>query len=175
MSDRTIKRRRNVAGLAKGSSSDMSLAGPIRRKTPGGAPRPVPIQERETIPFVTYLRAGTISSDPNGSLAYQAQITRAFGEKLGWRHVGSYSDIAHTAGDRPGLRALLTKAQVNTRPFEAIVVEKGDRVSRDTRLYSQIKASLARKGVRLCALDEWVGGILAEITRLRASQRRGRR
>lgn len=93
------------------------------------------------------------------SVEDQLELCRAYAVREGLSVVSRFSDKARSGGsmfERDGLLALLAQAQSPQRPFDVLVVEALDRLSRDMEDLAGIHKRLTFHGVEIRAVHEGV-------------------
>jgi DNA invertase Pin-like site-specific DNA recombinase len=106
---------------------------------------------------VTYLR---VSSEQQAerelSIPAQREALQRYAEERGWSIVGEYVDEARSAktADRPSFQRMIAAAQQPNKNFEAILVHKFDRFSRNRADHVVYKALLKKQGVVVLSATE---------------------
>lgn len=91
------------------------------------------------------------------SVEDQFELCRAYAVREGLRVVSRFSDKARSGGsmfERGDLLALLAQAQAPDRPFDVLIVEALDRLSRDMEDLAGIHKRLTFHGVEIRAVHE---------------------
>jgi len=107
---------------------------------------------------VTYLR---VSSEQQAerelSIPAQRDALQRYAEERGWNIVGEYVDeakSAKTADNRDAFQRMIAAAQQPDRTFEAVLVHKFDRFSRNRADHVFYKALLKKHGVVVLSVTE---------------------
>jgi site-specific DNA recombinase len=103
---------------------------------------------------VAYLRVSTGMQERDGvSLEAQLDMARRFCEYRGLEMVGTYTDVMSGSDDRrPELAKL--EADLARKAFDAVLVYKVDRLSRDSAHYHALLQRFAAHDVRLASLTQ---------------------
>ncbi|WP_411735633.1 recombinase family protein [Paenibacillus sp. M2] len=106
---------------------------------------------------VTYLR---VSSEQQAerelSIPAQREALQRYADELGWSIVNEYIDEAKSAktDGRPDFQRMIADAQKTDKHFDAIVVHKFDRFSRNRADHAIYKALLKKHGVTVVSASE---------------------
>ncbi|GGH68714.1 hypothetical protein GCM10008014_51420 [Paenibacillus silvae] len=106
---------------------------------------------------VTYLR---VSSEQQAerelSIPAQREALQSYADELGWSIVNEYIDEAKSAktDGRPDFQRMIADAQKTDKHFDAIVVHKFDRFSRNRADHAIYKALLKKHGVTVVSASE---------------------
>ncbi|MDR9749303.1 recombinase family protein [Paenibacillus taichungensis] len=106
---------------------------------------------------VTYLR---VSSEQQAerelSIPAQREALQRYADELGWSIVNEYIDEAKSAktDGRPDFQRMIADAQKTDKHFDAIVVHKFDRFSRNRADHAIYKAVLKKHGVTVVSASE---------------------
>jgi len=107
--------------------------------------------------IVTYLR---VSSEQQAerelSIPAQREALQLYADERGWSIVDEYVDEARSAKNhnRPGFQRMIAAAQQRDKCFEAIIVHKFDRFSRNRADHVVYKALLKKQGVVVVSATE---------------------
>lgn len=103
---------------------------------------------------VLYARVSTWMQERDGvSLDAQLEMAQKFCHARGMDLVGSYTDVESGSSDRrPELAKL--EQDLEAKRFDAVLVYKVDRLSRDPAHYHQLLRSFERQGVGLASLTQ---------------------
>jgi DNA invertase Pin-like site-specific DNA recombinase len=106
---------------------------------------------------VTYLR---VSSDQQAekqlSIPAQRDALQRYADERGWLIVDEYVDEAKTAknADRPAFQRMIAASQQKDKIFQAILIHKFDRFSRNRADHVVYKALLKKQGVSVLSASE---------------------
>lgn len=109
---------------------------------------------------IIYLRVSTEEQVDNFSLDTQEDICRKEAEKRGYEVIEVFREegrSAKTILGRPVLISLLEYARKNKKKFQAVLVYRIDRISRQTADYLAIKKKLVENGVSIISATEPTG------------------
>jgi DNA invertase Pin-like site-specific DNA recombinase len=92
------------------------------------------------------------------SIADQLRLCRAYCERQGWAVVASFEDAALSGAStaRPGYQRLMTAALPKPAPFDVIVVEGLDRLSRDLAETARLHQRLRLHGIDLVGVSDGI-------------------
>jgi site-specific DNA recombinase len=104
---------------------------------------------------------GRYSSDLQSptSIEDQIRLCRAYAEQRGWTVVASFEDAALSGfgtEHRPGYRQLLAAALAAEHPFDVILVEGVDRLSRDSVETMTVYRRLRLRGVEIIGVSDGI-------------------
>jgi DNA invertase Pin-like site-specific DNA recombinase len=91
------------------------------------------------------------------SIDDQIRICRERAKQMGWQIIGSYTDAALSGSylqNRPGIQALLKDSRARPHPFEMVIAEALDRLSRDQEDIAGLFKRLAHLDIRIHTLSE---------------------
>jgi DNA invertase Pin-like site-specific DNA recombinase len=90
------------------------------------------------------------------SIPAQLKALRAYAGQKGWNIVSEYVDEAESArtADRPQFNEMLSAARLKNKPFEAVLVWKLSRFTRNREDSIIYKSLLRKRGIQLISLNE---------------------
>ena len=103
-----------------------------------------------------YIRVSSDKQDVDLSVSAQLRALREYAAKHGHTIVREFVDEAETArnADRPAFREMIALARGKHPPFEAILVWKYNRFSRNRTDSVTIKSLLQKKGIQVISINE---------------------
>lgn len=96
----------------------------------------------------------------------QKQAIQEYAKKNGYRVVQFFTDVVSGVEEhKPEWEKIIMAEDIVNPPFEAVIIFKSDRVSRDIKQYFYELLRLERKGVDLISVEEEFSGELANVYR----------
>lgn len=110
---------------------------------------------KRAVGYVRVSTDGQVGEDKFGIDSQKAQILK-YAADNGYEIVKWYEEdgVSGVKAERPALNALLFGDDVTNPPFEAVIIAKTDRLSRDTKLYFYYLYVLEKKNIRLLSVNE---------------------
>lgn len=109
---------------------------------------------KNAIGYVRVSTAGQAADDKFGIEAQKKEIL-AYANKNGYNIVEWFSDEESGASDdRPHWNEILYGEEITNPPFEAVIVYKYDRVSRNMKLYFHYLYTLEKRNIKLVSVTE---------------------
>ena len=108
---------------------------------------------------IGYIRVSTEAQDEKYGEQAQKDAILEYAKKNGYEVERFFIDVISGAeADKPQWNVILSEL-VNNPPYEAVIVFKTDRVSRDVQHYYYYEFQLERKGVKLVSTQEHFEGV----------------
>lgn len=110
---------------------------------------------KNAVGYVRVSTEGQVGDDRFGIDSQKAQILQ-YASDNGYKIVQWYEEdgVSGVKEDRPALNKILYGDDVTNPPFEAVIIAKTDRLSRDTKLYFYYLYVLEKKNIKLLSVNE---------------------
>ena len=110
---------------------------------------------KNAVGYVRVSTEGQVGDDRFGIDSQKAQILQ-YASDNGYRVVKWYEEdgVSGVKEDRPALNELLYGDDMTNPPYEAVIIAKTDRLSRDTKLYFYYLYVLEKKNIKLLSVNE---------------------
>ncbi|MBO4543050.1 MAG: recombinase family protein [Bacteroidales bacterium] len=117
---------------------------------------------------VAYIRVSTKgqAGEENYGIDAQKQAIQNYAKENNYKIVQFFTDVVSGVEEhKPEWEKLILAEDIVNPPFEAVIIFKSDRVSRDIKQYFYELLRLERKGVNLISVNEEFSGELANVYR----------
>lgn len=110
---------------------------------------------KNAVGYVRVSTEGQVGDDRFGIDSQKAQILQ-YASDNGYHIVKWYEEdgVSGVKEDRPALNELLYGDDMTNPPYEAVIIAKTDRLSRDTKLYFYYLYVLEKKNIKLLSVNE---------------------